>query len=755
MQKNAEGFLYPIIDNAKCTHCNLCLNVCPRVHPQYTNTENPECHAVMAPDGIRQESASGGMFSLVANYVFERKGVVCGAVFSEDYLSARHVIVEREQDLAPLRKSKYIESDTNTAFAEIKKKLQENRWVLFSGCPCQVAGLRAYLGKPYEKLILTDLVCHAIPSPLAWKAFTDEVGSGKGIKKADFRYKEISGWSVTTYIKFEDDTEYIKSFKECRWAKAANAQMLDRRSCETCQFSQKNRQGDITLADFWGIRRTRPDLDDKKGTSLILINNKKGKEIIESLKSEGKIKKIEKMDLNRAMLNNGQIYKPPKPSVGRDKFFEVLIKTKPFTHALRAGYREKFDVGLLSIWYASNYGSAMTNYALYQVIKELGYKPIFLDIPDTLWQGNKRARSNESITRKFGYKHYHISRKYPDTQSLMKLNTRCRMFVVGSDQIWNYKLVNGTFFFLDFVAEKNGKVAYGTSFGHRKFSGNETAREDVSFLLERFDAISVREEHAVRICKDVMGVNAEHVIDPVFLCDKNLYVKLAAESKAAHTKQKRERPFIAAYILDPTDEKQEVLKYTADKLGMDLVVIPNVFVDATMKKAWKMPLYEGISVEDWLYYMSHSSFVVTDSYHGLCFSTIFERPFICMANPKRGMERFQSLGDQLGIQDRIVLNPSEVFRREALLSPFDFKRISEKIELEKKRCTKWLKDSIEQALVKEGEAAQVGSKGIWYEEKLDRIRRKKNLTSVQPFIAKKNSLLAFVKKTIKKVCNMR
>ena len=189
MVKDTEGFLFPKIDSNNCIECGKCKDVCPVLHMPPRKKFDQEYYAVMGPNEIRYHSTSGGAFTFFANEIFLRNGVVCGAEFTQDYRNVRHMIYSKEDNWDRLRKSKYIQSDVNHCYPEIKKQLEGDRFVLFTGTPCQVAGLKNYLGKDYSNLYCMDFLCHAVSSADVWNAFLEDTSKGKNIVKADFKDK--------------------------------------------------------------------------------------------------------------------------------------------------------------------------------------------------------------------------------------------------------------------------------------------------------------------------------------------------------------------------------------------------------------------------------------------------------------------------------------------------------------------------------------------------------------------------------------
>ncbi|MBR4889492.1 MAG: polysaccharide pyruvyl transferase family protein [Clostridia bacterium] len=692
MQPAEDGFLYPVIDENKCVNCGACQRVCPQLHAEYQNDRAPGVFAAMADDDTRALSASGGVFSLLAEYALAQDGYVCGAVFADDFKSVHHTMIHAKEELAPLRRSKYIQSENGTIHQQVKEKLDAGSFVLFVGTPCQCASIQTYLGKPYENLLVVDLICHGTPSALAWNKFLEEAASNKEISDVNFRYKGLIGWSSTTHIEFKDGTDYTQRFKDCRFEQAFSGNLISRKSCGTCQFARVPRQGDITIGDFWDVHRIERALDDRKGTSAVLVNTEKGKKALENLSF---LTWKEVPFYNAFVRNNSNVYRFSNTHPGRQQFFDALNTGAAFSDALSTARKSKYDIMLFSIWYAANFGSMMTNFALYKMLTDMGYNCVFADIPDHLWPTSRVHRDPTFITRRFGYKHFNITGKYKNRTDMKKVNDLADTFLVGSDQLWNYNLCKsaGTYFYLDFVDDNKKKIAYGTSFGHSHFRGNETERRTAGFYLNRFDAVSVREDYAVDLCKDSFGVDAVQVLDPVFMCSKQHYLSCVQESRLVKDPPKNK--YLLAYILDPTEEKQRYLEESAKRMGADLLCIPNAQVKDDLRAKWRLPILENIDMEDWLYYFSHAEAVVTDSFHGTCFSVIFEKPFVAIGNEFRGLERFHSLLSSLQLTDRLVFSTQEAEEKDTLfLESIDYAKVNERLAELREYSMAWLRNAL-------------------------------------------------------------
>ncbi len=341
MITDKEGFLKPSVDNDKCINCGLCVKRCTYLNPQYTNDPDPKCYAVMAEDRISYKSSSGGMFSVIAEYIIEQGGYVCGAALRDDF-SVEHIIVDNKKDLDKLRGSKYMQSYTGDIYREIKKLLDKGKLVLFSGTPCQNAALYACVGKKYDNLYSIDILCHGIPSYKVFKKYWNDIYDGKPIKRLNFRDKENRGWSSGVSIEFEDGTKSYVTARNDPYFMAFLTVNSDCTSCGNCLYSRLPRAGDFTLGDFWGIKNTDREMWGKMGTSVVLLNNEKAEKLFETLKPALYKCKLEKTE--DAAKSNGIIIKSHILSKNRNLFFDKLDNTDFGYLAYGARYHMLYDL---------------------------------------------------------------------------------------------------------------------------------------------------------------------------------------------------------------------------------------------------------------------------------------------------------------------------------------------------------------------------------------------------------------------------
>lgn len=351
------------------------------------------------------------------------------------------------------------------------------------------------------------------------------------------------------------------------------------------------------------------------------------------------------------------------------------------------GNNKRFDVGILGVWYGLNYGSSLTYYALQSTIKEIGLSPLMIEKPGN--DPNDPERQN-THARRFANENFYTSDVYPLSEQ-NKLNNLCDGFVIGSDQVWNYGISKGfgKTFYLDFAEDNKTKIAYAASFGHAIDFAPQEEREVISRLMKRFDAISVREDDGVRLCRDVYHVNATRVLDPVFIVNPEKFDDLAG-----HSKIKESGPYLLAYILDATPEKKQLLLHMSHRLGLRPVIMLDGFSNnaAINRKTLDMDdcIRSNLEVYDWVSLFRNASYVLTDSFHGMCFSILFEKQFLPLPNKRRGYSRFNSIANLLNVSDRLISDPQKEISEENFMKHIDYKKINAILTSERTRCRNWL-----------------------------------------------------------------
>ena len=280
MVPDVEGFSRPFIDAAQCLGCGRCGMVCPVLHPGEARSPVSVRAVKSRDDAIRLASSSGGVFSLLSTRVLERSGVVYGVAFDPEDGRIRHVRVTSSDGLSPLRGSKYVQSDAAGVYRAVLSDIRAGRPVLFSGTPCQIAAMRRCVGGSVAHLLLCEIVCMGVSSPLAFKTYLAAIDPGRNVRSVSFRSKRV-GWKHFSMELFSSDGVFhSETLRVDPYLKGMLARLFLRPSCSSCPFRGLRSGADVTLGDFWNVHRRFPDMDDDRGTSLVLASTERGETAI-------------------------------------------------------------------------------------------------------------------------------------------------------------------------------------------------------------------------------------------------------------------------------------------------------------------------------------------------------------------------------------------------------------------------------------------------------------------------------------------
>ena len=323
MEPDSEGFLYPKVDETQCVNCGLCEKVCPILLKQKPDSIKVAAYAAYTSNSeLREKSSSGGIFSLLAQEILNRGGTVAGAAFAADF-SVRHILVENDAELDRLRGSKYVQSRMEDTYVQIRDLLKQGRPVLFTGVACQIAGLKAFLGREYENLYTVDVLCHGVPSPKVWAHYRREQAQihGTTLEEVSFRDKR-KGWRhYSMALNFAEGVEYCRPGAEDTYLRVFLRDLCLRPSCHSCRFKDFPRLSDLTIGDAWGIERHMPDLDDDHGTSVVLVNSEKGMGLWNAV-ADNAVSRQGELDV--LLPKSADSRKSVKPHPNRSRFFAAL-----------------------------------------------------------------------------------------------------------------------------------------------------------------------------------------------------------------------------------------------------------------------------------------------------------------------------------------------------------------------------------------------------------------------------------------------
>ena len=280
MQQDGEGFFYPKVDTSVCIDCHLCERVCPVNNQSVERKPLGTFAAKSLIDDVRIQSSSGGLFTLLAEHTIEQGGIVFGVRWDEEW-NVRHDYTETEEELVKFRSSKYLQSIIGDSYLKAEKFLKEGREVMFTGTPCQIAGLKHFLRKEYDNLLTVEVICHSVPSADVWQQYLSEKLQSLKWDKSDIRHISFrdkrTGWKGYSFtIENKKSEVYTELGSKNSFMRGFLADLYTRPSCHACPAKQLRSGSDITLGDFWGIESLMPKIDDNRGVSAVLANTEKG-----------------------------------------------------------------------------------------------------------------------------------------------------------------------------------------------------------------------------------------------------------------------------------------------------------------------------------------------------------------------------------------------------------------------------------------------------------------------------------------------
>lgn len=364
-QTDNEGFWYPVTDEKVCDNCHLCEKVCPIINIdklKHNDFAQPKVYGCYHNDiVIRFDSTSGGIFSALAQEMYRQKGYVGGAIYTDTF-DVKNYISNDKKDLKRLRSSKYLQSNAEGLYHKIKELLLAGEKVLACGSPCQMAALRSYLRKDYDNLLIVDFVCRATNSPKVFHKYLESLASRYGAKIVAIKDKNKDhGWhSLARKITFDDGQVYYGENHVDDYRRGYHMNVYERPSCYDCKFKGIPRMSDITLADFWGLDKIDSAMDKNLGTSLVLVNSKKGEAFFEQIKSKLIINEYtldQALSGNRFPIMGGSI--PYPKGIDREEFFKALDKMPfdqcaamffPYSEEGKPTPKQKLKIILRELW---------------------------------------------------------------------------------------------------------------------------------------------------------------------------------------------------------------------------------------------------------------------------------------------------------------------------------------------------------------------------------------------------------------------
>lgn len=511
IQPKYLGFLYPYIDESSCIKCGLCEKTCPTnniksAHIVKTfvakNTDTQE----------RMQSASGGVFYLLAKYILSIHGVIYGAVFDTDF----SVYIGRtETDVSPMLSSKYVAADVRDSYETCKEDLDAGRVVLYSGTPCQIYGLKSFLKKDYPNLFTADIFCHGVPSPKIWQNYLNSFN--REVASVNFRDKH-NGWeNYHITIKFKNGAVFSENYKQNRYMQLFLNNSILRKSCFSCKF-RESQISDISLGDAWGL--TTP-FNDHKGVNSVVIHSKAGLDLFEKISCASQ-------SIPASFCIKGFSQHWNIPAI-RSLFIKHLVSPK---------------YAMITIPGHNNVGNTLQAFALQSKVLEIQ--------PNATIEIINQPKSWKMLSFYKDKVHYTFN----------GFNNTYTGIIVGSDQIWNNAFMRSVSLEEKYLGvDVPSKVAYAPSFGNHVNTYSPEDIMKISRMLKSVRYVSTREYSGVFLLDKWFGKKGIPVLDPTMLYDSEFYLQ------AIHTDPCKRKRGVFVYVLDRNSLWEKKIKEVADFLG--------------------------------------------------------------------------------------------------------------------------------------------------------------------------------------------
>jgi coenzyme F420-reducing hydrogenase beta subunit len=732
MRADEEGFMHPLINLDLCTHCDQCRQTCPVNRSasvaNFSGSQHPKAYAAWNRNpGVRLKSSSGGVFTALANATIDRGGVVFGAALDES-LVVNHVGVHDTKGICKLRGSKYVQSYiSKRIYLQVKDHLTQNRQVLFTGTPCQVAGLHAAVGGGHDKLLTCDLICHGVPSPTLFKKYLAHQSKPTNpIVDVNFREKTFGWTRFSVCLEFSNHKKKVTPLTDDLYMQIYLRDIALRQACYSCPFATLPRRADITLGDFWGVKKRFPALDpDDLGTSLVLVNSEAGEA---SLLACSTAISLSEVPLDAAIESNSRLVKPAQIREKRKAFYRDLM-SMPFDKASKnfgantiatklrsnrnrimnairrnlpaAGKADrKTNVKIITFHFATNYGAVLQAYALQRAIEKLGHSVEIIDFVPILYRTKKLASGlarcfslvkasgvideqiKEARIESFRKLNLRLTRRYGTSSELRLHPPAGDVYICGSDQVWNPSMTlrgeggpTGVYF-LDFGSADTARIAYAASFGCDEYP--EELIEIVKPMLKRFNAISVRENTGRKIVQLAGRDDVQIMPDPTLLLTRREY-------DALHDARTTKHITTVSYIIHPKqNHARRILSLLTKEFGHEVVELAS-------------SRHSSIGIDGWLSAIANARFVVTNSFHGVVFSLIYRRPFAAL--PVEGVgasmnDRLLTLLEPMGLSNRILKDGDVGHLRKLINESIDWSSIDQSIEFSRNLAMNYLENSL-------------------------------------------------------------
>ncbi|MCM1508041.1 MAG: Coenzyme F420 hydrogenase/dehydrogenase, beta subunit C-terminal domain [Ruminococcus flavefaciens] len=560
-----QGFYIPQVSMDKCIKCRKCINVCPMDYQPETRKKEDfvqQYYSVYADDKRCMKSASGGLFQILSEFVLSRGGVICGAVYDLEDNTVNH-IVAGISDVHKIYGSKYVQSYISAdVLKRIKHELDSGKYVLFSGTPCQIAGLYNFIGNNPERLFTVDIVCHGVSSYGLWNKFISEEFADTRFSSVCFRSKDKQMSAEEGYcLKIVD--RYGKVYEEradkCSYYKAYFSGLSIGINCHRCPFAQTERLGDITIGDYIPADPKERKGLNPKGNSLAVINSTKGQWLFEeSVSSAGDIH-IHCTDIRNAVSHNFSMYKPSVSHAGRKHFFSAVEKST-LKNAVSESLRKKYDALVFSGHSDGTPESVLRSIAINSLFGSLGMNCAFMDVPDFILPECSEYHFKKNNIQKLLYRDVSVLSPVSDRQMMTGLNYITKMFILVGSPVWD-NTESDTCYLFDFVNADIPRLALGLELGDRLERCDDELRELFYDRFYEFDFLSLSSSEQSAELSEILDTDVMFVPELILIQPPELYFSYGRKCSLTENYavilndvQLKENPCETLYILENSDK---------------------------------------------------------------------------------------------------------------------------------------------------------------------------------------------------------
>ncbi len=670
---DGEGYYRATSDASLCKSCNRCLEVCPQITLPLVGTGSPDCYAVKVISGMLIENSVESPVSMFAKWMLSRGGHVCATVL-DDNSDFVYLLSNDEDIVKSMGNFKCICREMRGIYGIIDEKLKAGEYVLFVGCPCHVAALRNYVGEN-DHLYALDLSCGGQPSKTAYRDYLLE--SFGSLAMTDLLFDNGGLFGGLLVAKSADDKVMVSP--NDIYITAYERRLITDVNCSDCQFASVPRQGDLTVGCLRDEGRLVRYEDSRGDLDVVMVNTSKGEEMFTGVRDELAYFRPVSFDYLKTLdwMSSSHPLNESRP-----RFHNMTNRGISFVRSADYSLFKRYDVGITGFWRNNDYGGELSYYALYSLFRDMGKEVLMIE-----YRNNIEGYPSNPTFLNTMYPSDSLLRWCSTLEDQQEAVSQVYNLITGPGPIWDRRLLDQNSigcYSLDFAPIWRNKISVSSTFG----SPVRRNDEDHLKLMERIgkiDRVSVSDLNSRDVCKE-MGIEAEIMLDPIFLCNDTVFDELIKTSRADYPNW-----FVLSYAIRPNSLHGAEKIY--DALGFGAINVCSSMTDPNKYDGY--PITDVYSVENWVKAIKKSSFVLTDSYHALVLAILFRKPFLfIMKKDASHGDRVATLLSMLGLEGRHFESVDEAIEANVVNSDIDYDGVWDILDSKRKDSIKWIMESL-------------------------------------------------------------